>query len=83
MSSSSGWVSGGWDTSHNGSYDGFVAKFSPAGEHLWSSYVGGGDYDDSSGIAADSAGNVLVTGMTWSSGWASGGWVCPILDKDH
>jgi len=40
----------------------------------WSSYLGGGSRDDGRGIAADAAGNVLVTGGTWSSGWVSGGW---------
>ena len=32
---SSGWISGGFDTSHNGGPDAFVAKLSPAGDHLW------------------------------------------------
>ncbi len=71
---SSGWASGGFDTSHNGgTYDAFVAKLSPSGAHLWSTYLGGNDLDQGRGIAADSAGNVLVTGETLSGGWVSGG----------
>ncbi len=71
---SSGWVSGGWDTSHGGSYDGFVVKLSPSGDHLWSSYLGGSGTDYGYGIAVDAAGNALVTGRTDSAGWVSGGW---------
>ena len=71
---SSGWVSGGWDTSHNGSGDAFVAKLSPTGGHIWSSYLGGSNAEEGWGIAVDASGNALVTGYTTSSGWVSGGW---------
>ncbi len=76
---SSGWVSGGWDTVFDGgSYgkgpDAFVAKFSPSGRHVWSSYLGGSEDDEGCGIAVDGAGNILLTGNTRSSGWVSGGW---------
>ncbi|MCY2991620.1 MAG: FG-GAP-like repeat-containing protein [Planctomycetota bacterium] len=68
-----GWTSGGFDTSYNGGGDAFVAKLSPSGGHLWSTYLGGDWNDDGYGIAVDSAGNVLVTGVTGSTGWISGG----------
>ena len=72
--SSSGWTSGGFDTMYNGgSYDAFVAKLSPTGGHLWSTYLGGSGSDKGNGIAADASGNVLVTGYTNSSGWTIGG----------
>ena len=71
---SSGWVSGGWDTSHNGGWDAFVVKLSPQGQHLWSTYLGGGRSDSGSGIAVDGSDNVLVTGETYNSGWLTGGW---------
>ncbi len=71
---SSGWVSGGWDTSLGGNWDGFVVKLSASGGHLWSSYVGGSGADAAYGIAADAAGNALVTGETYSAGWVSEGW---------
>ena len=72
----SGWISGGWDTSYNGgTYDGFVVKLSGSGAHLWSTYLGGDSSDESPGIAVDASGNVLVTGWTRSSDWIfSGGW---------
>ena len=70
---SSGWVSGGFDTTYNGLGDAFVAKLSPAGEHLWSTYLGGSDWDVGDGIAVDGSGNAFVTGVTQSSSWVSGG----------
>jgi len=38
---SSGWASGGFDTSCNGAYDAFVAKLTASGGHAWSTYLGG------------------------------------------
>ena len=70
---SSGWTSGGFDTSHNGGVDAFVAKLSSAGAHLWSTYLGGPGDDYGTDIAVDAAGNPMVTGYTFSSDWASGG----------
>ena len=73
MTFSPGWVSGGFDSSHNGSADAFVAKLSATGSHLWSAYLGGGSGDWGSAIAVDGSGNALVTGSTYPSSWASGG----------
>ena len=75
LTASSGWVSGGWDTTYNGDdRDGYVVKLSAAGAHLWSTYLGGTDRDYGLGIAVDSSGNAYVTGQTASEGWVSGGW---------
>ena len=41
----SGWVSGGWDTTHNGNEDAYVVKLNSAGAQLWSTYLGGGGND--------------------------------------
>ncbi len=70
---SSGWVSDGWDTTQNGSNDAYVVKLNTAGQHQWSTYLGGANNDDGYGIAVNEAGNCYVTGDTWSSGWVSGG----------
>ena len=70
---SSGWVSGGFDTTHNGNLDVFVSELSGSGLHFWSTYLGGFDDDYGEGITVDGAGNVFVTGWTNSSGWVSGG----------
>ncbi len=75
---SSGWVSGGFDESHNGAGDAFVAKLTAEGAHAWSTYLGGSDFDEGSGIALDGDGGVYVTGETYSSGWVSGG-----FDETH
>ncbi len=47
----------------------FLAKYSPAGELLWAQSAGGPDNDYSSAIAADAAGNVIITG-TYTSEYA-------------
>ena len=48
-------------------YDGFVAKINPAGSKLvYSTFLGGANYDDVYGAALDSSGNVFVTGTTQS-----------------
>ena len=51
-----------------GSNDVFVTKFSPGGASLvYSTYLGGGNYDVGQGIAADDQGNAYVTGYTAST----------------
>ena len=53
---------------NGGNYDAFVTKFSAAGSSLlYSTYLGGSDYDQSQGIAVDAAGNAYVTGYTGST----------------
>ncbi|MCC7408049.1 MAG: SBBP repeat-containing protein, partial [Phycisphaeraceae bacterium] len=61
---SSGWVSGGYDSTQNGCYYAFVVKLSPTGGHLWSTYLGGSEETLGFGIAVDGSDNVLVTGYT-------------------
>lgn len=70
---SSGWITGGGDTSFGGGTDAFVAKFQADGQLLWSSYLGGSNNDRAFGIGVDGAGNGYVSGYTESSGWVSGG----------
>lgn len=53
--------------SNAGSAEAFVAKFSTTGTRLYSTYLGGGNYDTGNGIAADAAGNAYVTGQTASA----------------
>ena len=71
------WISKGFDTSYNGNGDAFVAQFSPAGQPIWSTYIGGDDAEplgSNFAIASDSANNVYVTGWTESADWTSGGY---------
>jgi Beta-propeller repeat len=50
-----------------GSYDAFVSKFDASGKHLvYSTYLGGSDYDHAVGIRVDGDGNTYVAGLTSS-----------------
>jgi hypothetical protein len=50
-----------------GFFDGFVAKFSPAGALLYSTYLGGSGDEQAYGLAVDSQGNAYMTGYTTST----------------
>ncbi|NLF29381.1 MAG: hypothetical protein GX591_00680 [Planctomycetes bacterium] len=52
--------------------DAFVARLTPAGALAWATYLGGDDYDNGAAVAADDAGNVLVTGQTSSAVFTGG-----------
>jgi hypothetical protein len=49
-----------------GTLDAFVAKFSPSGALLYSTYLGGTGDEEAYGLAVDSQGNAYVTGYTTS-----------------
>jgi photosystem II stability/assembly factor-like uncharacterized protein len=46
--------------------DGYIAKYSPAGELLWATFLGGAAHDDIAAITVDRSGSVYVTGSTFS-----------------
>ena len=77
---SDGWISGGFDTTFHGNTipytnkDGFLAKLSPRGEILWSTYLGGNGDDWAYDCVIDKDGNVAVAGSTYSGGWLKGGY---------
>jgi uncharacterized protein (TIGR03437 family) len=50
-----------------GGWDAFLAKLSPEGKILYSTYLGGTDADFATGVAVDPVGNVYVTGSTFST----------------
>src|ERR1700722_18053604 len=56
-----------FQTKFGGTSDAFVAKYGPDGKLLWCTYLGGILDDWATGVAVDSAGNVIVTGWTRSS----------------
>ncbi len=52
---------------HGSAYwNGYVAKFDPAGNMLYSTYLGGSNGDECYDLAIDSAGSAYVTGYTYS-----------------
>jgi len=53
--------------SFGGASDAFVAKFSPSGTLLYSTFLGGSSNDEGHGIAIDASGNAHATGWTSSS----------------
>ena len=54
--------------------DVFIAKFSPNGNRIWSTYFGGIKDELSGGIATDASGNVIIAGETTSlTGLATSG----------
>lgn len=59
---------GAYDESFNGVEDAIVAKLSFNGSDLlWSTFLGGMDFDSGFDLALDSSGSPVVTGHTWSS----------------
>jgi hypothetical protein len=51
-----------------GSYDGFVSKFDPTGSKLlYSTYLGGSQFDHCVGVTVDAEGSARVAGLTQSS----------------
>jgi hypothetical protein len=50
--------------------DGFVAKLNSSGALQWNTFLGGSDWDEGHGIAADGSGNVYVVGLSYAT-WGS------------
>ena len=59
-------IQNAFDSSYNGNLDGFVTKFDAQGMLLWSTFLGGSDWDDSLGIAVTGDGSCYVSGYTGS-----------------
>jgi len=59
---------GAYDTGWGGGDDAFVTKVAANGASLlWSTFLGGSDYDFPDALVLDSLGNPLVTGATYSA----------------
>ena len=60
-----------FDDSHNDiqptTSDGFISKFASSGNLLWSTYLGGTDFDKVKSVTIDSEDNILVVGWTYST----------------
>jgi hypothetical protein len=57
-------TSGAMQTRFSGNEDAFIAKFSPAGQLVYATYLGGRGTTFGHGIAVDQYGDAYVTGMT-------------------
>ncbi len=67
-SSSSIATSGAYQTAiGGGGYDVFLVKFNSLGLRQWATYYGGGGQDIPYGIATDVAGDIYITGRTFST----------------
>ncbi|MHA1991363.1 MAG: SBBP repeat-containing protein, partial [Candidatus Hodarchaeales archaeon] len=44
--------------------DGFLAKFSADGQLLFSTFVGGSEYESISSVVLDASGNIILAGRT-------------------
>lgn len=60
-----------YGNNYKGNTDGLVVKFSPAGEVLWSCYLGGTNADIATACAIGADGSLYVGGETRSPGWVS------------
>ncbi|MCD6063492.1 MAG: hypothetical protein K0R82_1403, partial [Flavipsychrobacter sp.] len=58
---------GAHQTTLGGNYDALLVKFSTAGVRLWATYYGGSAGEDRGHVSCDLAGNVYMSGETWSS----------------
>lgn len=68
------------NTFRGGQVDAFMAKLNPQGSALlFSTYLGGTNFDHPEGIAVDSAGNVWVAGFTGSADFPNTGAIQPAL----
>jgi len=56
-----------YSSNYTGTEDVFLAKFSPRGKLLWSTYLGGMDWDICYSIAVAADGSCYVTGETFSA----------------
>jgi PKD repeat protein len=65
-------TSGADQTSLKGSSDGFLAKFSSSGKHMWCTYLGGSSSDQLSDVISDKGKYLYVSGNAASDGLAKG-----------
>ncbi|MFZ5471583.1 MAG: SBBP repeat-containing protein [Myxococcota bacterium] len=75
-------TAGAYSRASNGSWDAFVVKLSPQGALLWSTYVGGPNYDRAYAIEVDSSGAILIAGRAGSGFPTTAGVVQPSFVGD-
>jgi hypothetical protein len=63
-------TSGAYQGTFNAVFDAFVAKFSPAGDRIWGTYIGGNSFDRAYGIHYNN-GHLYIVGNSNSSNFAT------------
>jgi hypothetical protein len=76
------WVGGGTHMENQGKSDGFLAKLTGNGRHVWSTFLGGSKDESGRAIALNSNGEVHIVGGTNSDDWIFGG-NDTVLDGDQ
>lgn len=56
----------GWQTTHGGALDAWIAKFSSSGIPQWCTYYGGSGSEDVHSLVVDDSANVIMCGGTFS-----------------
>lgn len=75
-------ASGGGSLGSAGPMDVFISKLSPTGEMIWSTYLGGPNYDRAYGIEVDAQGYVYVGGRAGEQFPTTSGTVQPVFAGD-
>jgi beta-propeller repeat-containing protein len=73
---------GAYDTTFNGWHDAFVMKLNPSGKLIWSTFIGGPNYDRAYAIEVDAEGFVYVAGRAGSGFPTTAGVVQPVFGGD-
>ena len=60
-------VAGAFQSTNHGGFDVFVTKLNPAGQIVFSTYLGGNAAEHAGGIAIDSNSNIYIAGGTFSA----------------
>lgn len=66
-------TSGAYDATYAGGSDAYLAKFSPDGDLIWSTYLGGSAYEFGGFLAVDAAENIYIAGLSGSTDFPTSG----------
>jgi len=70
---SGGWIVGGFDTTFSSVQDGFIVRMTRTGGFIWSTYVGGSEFESVTGLATAAGTRLYAVGQTYSYNWLAGG----------
>lgn len=71
-----------YDATFNGNHDVVVSKFTPGGALVWSTFIGGTNYDRAYALEVDGSGNVYVAGRAGAGYPTTAGVVQPNFSGD-